>query len=96
MSTLKQDRGYEKERRAQIYNILGRKCVQCGFLDERALQVDHINGGGSKERKLYKGNGAYGLVRAIKEQPLAFQILCANCNWIKRAVNGENRTTNKL
>ena len=34
------------------------KCMICGFTDPRALQIDHVNGGGAKERKerTYIGN----------------------------------------
>ena len=28
------------------------KCLKCGFSDRRALQIDHINGGGIKERRI--------------------------------------------
>ncbi len=75
-----------------IFALLGDECVHCGFKDRRALQVDHINGGGSKERKS-KG-GTYGfqfMVKQITSGRKDYQILCANCNWIKRTVKNENR-----
>ena len=31
---------------------LGGKCKECGFLDHRALQIDHVNNDGYVERKL--------------------------------------------
>src|SRR5437870_8547480 len=35
--------------RRKVLLRLGSSCVRCGFDDERALQVDHINGGGRQE-----------------------------------------------
>lgn len=79
--------------RVAIFAILGSRCVKCGFDDLRALQIDHINGGGSKQRKGLAGRDYH---RAILDELLGgssdYQILCANCNWIKRAENNENRT----
>lgn len=66
------------------------KCIKCGFLDIRALQLDHINGGGTKQRGTMGGTRYYQLL--IKENyPNGFQILCANCNAIKRMKNKEHR-----
>ena len=74
-------------RREMFHEILGDRCAECGFSDKRALQIDHINGGGYKETvrfgstelmyDYYLGNPS--------ECRLKLQILCANCNWIKRA-----------
>jgi hypothetical protein len=72
--------------RAAIFALLGDICVQCGFADKRALQIDHKHGGGCKERKRI---GDYKVLKRVLEHPEEYQILCANCNWIKRAVNGE-------
>jgi len=46
----KQRRQWHHKVRFQIIDLLGGKCVVCGFSDWRALQVDHIKGGGYKER----------------------------------------------
>lgn len=75
-----------------IFALLGSKCVMCGFSDRRALQIDHINGGGSKERKIKYGRSAFDyILKEILGGSKKYQILCANCNWIKRAINNENR-----
>jgi hypothetical protein len=84
------------ERKIKAFAILGGVCVKCGYEDHRALQVDHINGCGvsHKERnrtqtesgeKLYR-RIVLGLVDLTK-----YQLLCANCNWIKRVENDECR-----
>jgi RNase P subunit RPR2 len=69
-----------------VYNLLGHSCTACGFSDWRALQVDHV-----------LGNGAYMNLRLgtkkffeyVKAHATEFQVLCANCNWIKRYEQSE-------
>lgn len=73
--------------REQIIKLLGGKCKHCGFTDKRALQVDHINGGGMTERRLI---GSHGMYRKVLKCSDGYQLLCANCNWIKRYENNEN------
>jgi hypothetical protein len=86
--------------RQAVLAFWGGKCVRCGFEDWRALQIDHIDGGAYKEG--YKGTrakprkpnrGPYEWLRLIKAKPdemrLTFQVLCSNCNWIKRYENNE-------
>jgi len=62
--------------------------MQCGFDDFRALQIDHINGGGSSERKTLKKDSLYREV--LKDNTNKYQLLCANCNSIKRIENNES------
>lgn len=75
----------------KIYDLLGGAvCKRCGFDDKRALQIDHINGGGKQERK--KIHNLFTFYRHIlKVNGKGYQILCANCNWIKRHENNEHR-----
>lgn len=68
-------------RRRALLDALGGKCVQCGFADERALQVDHINGGG-KQVDPYRSTMAF--YTKVVANPGEYQLLCANCNWIKK------------
>ncbi len=79
-------REFRRDMRRQALTILGDVCGRCGFSDERALQIDHRDGGGRQE---HAEMGARGIIRAVIEDPLPYQLLCANCNWIKRAENGE-------
>lgn len=72
--------------RLRAIAILGDKCVRCGFSDERALQVDHVDGGGNKERRRIGTTRVYYLV--LKDSS-PYQLLCANCNWIKKVENNE-------
>jgi hypothetical protein len=82
---------YNNKLKQAVFNILGKECSFCGFNDIRALQIDHVNGGGLKEIRLSKGNYYKFLLTEIISNPNKYQVLCANCNWIKRSVNNENR-----
>ena len=69
------------KKRLEVILALGNICCRCGFSDIRALQIDHINGGGSKERKTKSGKSyLYHVLKDLSK----YQLLCANCNWIKR------------
>lgn len=78
--------------RNRIIYVLGGKCSRCSFSDWRALQVDHVNGNGNVERRT-RGHAASTLYRRIQDsidnKLGLFQLLCANCNWIKRYENKE-------
>jgi hypothetical protein len=65
----------------------GNCCAKCGFDDFRALQIDHVHGGGKREiGKL----GIYAVLKkALEDTTGSYQLLCANCNWIKRYENNE-------
>lgn len=56
--------------------------VPGGMADSRALQFDHIAGGG--RRRQSNGENGHRIVRAILDGSTEFQLLCANCNWIKK------------
>lgn len=88
----KSARDYNARRRAETVEFYGGKCVRCGFADIRALHVDHINGGGKKERDAGR-HGLFELWKITKDDPVmaraTFQLLCANCNSIKRHENYE-------
>jgi hypothetical protein len=81
---------YQKDVHKRAIEVLGGKCIKCGFIDIRALQIDHIHGGGLKE---LRKNGNYAIYYKIVKDPEKakedYQVLCANCNWIKRFENKE-------
>ena len=93
----------ERERRSQVrksvVQSLGGKCCKCGFSDERALQIDHVVGDGNLERTKNGYRSGYYvrvLVSFLKKEN-KYQLLCANCNWIKKVENKEHRKNkNKL
>ena len=75
--------------RAQIIANLGGVCILCGFSDPRALQIDHIKGGGKKELATFRGNFRNFYRKVLTGEIDHVQLLCANCNWIKRYENKE-------
>ena len=81
---------YRKGKKAKVFNLLGNKCIICGY-SGTALQLDHINGNGNAERKKFSGNFLYHsqLFNAISNGSKKYQLLCANCNWEKRVKNKE-------
>ena len=79
-------------RKQQLFTILnGSKCYICGFDDSRALQIDHKNGDGKKDRIRFTNMGS--VYSYYSKHPIEarekLQILCANCNWIKKHDNKE-------
>lgn len=79
-----------KAQRLKVIQHLGGCCKRCGFADYRALQVDHVNGGGLKELRTEGGGGTRYLKKVIADTDGNYQLLCANCNWIKRYEQGEH------
>lgn len=68
------------------------RCNHCGFDDIRALQIDHINGGGAQHRMSLVGSRSgsrFYIWLKKNDYPEDYQVLCANCNWIKRVENRE-------
>lgn len=68
--------------KAALYKKLGGKCKRCGITDVRVLCVDHVNGGGWQERKESTYTTLY--TRMLADTTGKYQLLCHNCNWIKR------------
>jgi len=79
-------RRYRQNLKRKVLEVLGGECVRCGFSDPRALQVDHVHGGGKQERLQIDPMGFY---RKVLKNPTNYQFLCVNCNWIKRHENRE-------
>jgi hypothetical protein len=81
--------------KAAAHAALGGKCGRCGFADERALQIDHVRGDGCREsRGATHGQkvslGTYYKHVVAQADSGRYQLLCANCNWIKRVENKEH------
>jgi hypothetical protein len=83
----------QRNLRFKVIELLGGKCnnpdcpIPREIIDKRALQVDHINGGGCKE---FKAIGAHGVYRRVLKHPEDYQLLCVYCNWIKRYIKPED------
>ena len=88
---------HHRKLRIEILDTLGGKCKECGFSDYRALQVDHVNGDGAEDRKNGMGrNHTRQVIESFLNNENKYQLLCANCNWIKRVENKEYSTKNIL
>jgi len=74
----------------QIFDKLGHACSRCGFSDKRALQIDHVFGGGNQEHAEIKNSDKF-MKKVLADAEGLYQILCANCNWIKRMEKLEHR-----
>ena len=77
---------YERiiKNRKLIINNLGGKCECCRIDNEEFLSIDHINGGGRKERENFKKYKHYlkMLVNlSINELTSKYRCLCFNCNY---------------
>ncbi len=84
-----QTSNYRAARRQECLVLLSQDpptCARCGFSDERALQIDHVHGGGTAESRKIGPAGLY--ARILRGEP-GYQVLCANCNTIKKVENGE-------
>lgn len=88
--------------REQIINILGGRCssLECKWLrsdgmpgcdDTRCLQIDHKNGKG-RQAAILAGSSYRHYQEILNDSDIItkYQLLCANCNWIKRRVKNEN------
>jgi hypothetical protein len=70
--------------RDRVFQKLGNCCVRCGFSDSRAFQIDHVFGGGGKELRMFNTRRKAYYQKILDDTEGRYQLLCANCNWIKR------------
>ncbi|HKT22840.1 MAG TPA: hypothetical protein VJR06_09575 [Nitrososphaerales archaeon] len=74
--------------REKLMQALGQECVRCGQTDPDILQLDHIMDDGPDDLRRFHGGNTSMYLFYSKDIPHArtkLQILCANCNWKKRA-----------
>ena len=67
------------------------KCQMCGFDDIRALSLDHIDGGGNEHRRQIDVHSGAMFYRWIRDNnfPEGYQVLCMNCQFIKKKTHKE-------
>lgn len=93
-------RNYRRKLKEQVlrHYSLNLKCVgwngvKCPFdcSDMRCLSIDHIEGGGLEHRKKIRSNNGTGFYRWLRDHnyPKGYQVLCMNCQFIKRVENYE-------
>lgn len=69
--------------RTQVLDAYGRECSNCGYADERALDLDHINGRKVEGHRKLPTNTIYQIVIRENFPRDKYRILCRNCNWIE-------------
>lgn len=85
VSSARTRRRYQQLRKEAI-RVHGSKCRTCGFSNPLALQIDHIKGGGMKDRSR---TGDVGFLKGVIRDALKpirkrkYQLLCANHNVLK-------------
>lgn len=70
--------------RSKMISAYGGRCRCCGLSVADYLQLDHVNGGGNKDRQDRKASGHRFWAQLRREgYPEGFQLLCANCHHMK-------------
>ena len=78
-------REYMRGIRRAVINAYGGKCACCGASEYEFLALDHINGGGRKERLKLSPYKLYRILIKNNFPQGEHQILCHNCNCAKGA-----------
>lgn len=76
-------RKYQRSLRTKVLELLGGKCVYCGCNDFEALEINHINGQGAKEKQKRWKHGNKGYYCAILNGTRSIEDLeltCRVCN----------------
>ena len=70
----------------EVIDVYGGKCACCGETRREYLTIDHVNGGGNKQKREMGFLTSQVLYRWLKQNnyPKGFQVLCFNCNCGKR------------
>lgn len=66
--------------RKRLLALYGDRCAVCAHSDIRVLELDHIHGGGTKERKIRHHQKLFRALVAGTEDRTKFRLLCANCH----------------
>lgn len=77
--------------RLEVITAYGGQCACCGELEIDFLVLDHINGGGTQERKRAGKAGGGVLYNELRKAGFpqgGIQVLCANCNMAKERNRG--------
>jgi hypothetical protein len=98
-NTFSQDHERYIKTRNELIGLLGGKCLnpfgqhEKSYTDVRCLQIDHVNGGGRTEVKKFPNTLAFYkyVIEQVKSGSKNYQLLCANCNLIKRNEKREFR-----
>jgi len=73
-------RKYSQNNRKKILEKLGGKCVYCGCDIPEALEINHINGGGTKEKYFTHRKQFYLDILAGRYDISKLELTCKICN----------------
>lgn len=83
---------YNLKLKQEVINYYGGKCTCCNETRLDFLALDHINGGGTKQKKQlrseHKAQNMYAWAKN-NNYPKIFQIMCHNCNMSKHINKGK-------
>ena len=89
--------------KSEVFSYYGKGQIKCNCCEEKELHlltIDHINGGGNKHREQEGIKTGYSTYSWLKKNnfPEEFQVLCWNCQYIKRQeeVSPKNPTKRQL
>lgn len=89
VNVLSNHKKIRQQKRTELMNILGGTlCKQCGFGNQAALEIDHINNDGKGDRVIFRNSLSF-LIHYVKHPIKArnnLQVLCANCHKLKQTV----------
>lgn len=77
---LEQGKKRRMEQRLKVIELFGGKCIYCGCDNYRALEVNHRNGGGVKERKNLNGGIFYKKILTGERKTDDLELTCRVCN----------------
>lgn len=72
---------YAAAKDAAIRAYGGYRCACCSVTVPEFLAIDHINGGGNRQRKVHGSGMQFYLWLKRNDYPEGFRILCHNCNY---------------
>lgn len=81
-----QSKKWRTQWRSKLFDILGRKCVRCGYEEDiDCLQFDHIKGDRKNDKKYQTGMHNFCRYYALnpEEARQKLQVLCIACNYLK-------------
>ena len=81
-------RDLRRRNREAAIAAYGGRCVCCGLNVFHYLQLDHIDGGGTKDRLAHWGGGKFFAHLKRIGYPPGLQVLCANCHNAKTYFGG--------
>lgn len=87
---INQAREYRWKLKRQTLKSYGGKCACCGEKQIEFLAIDHVNGGGNKERRKNRTIQSHKFYFWLRKRnfPKGYQVLCHNCNMAKSHFGG--------